>query len=192
MKKFNLIVGITGTLGAGKGTIVEVLQKEYQFIHYSVRGFLSKILKEESADITRDSLTMLGNKLRAQYGGDYIIQQMLSDAQQEIFPVAIESIRSKMEVDSLLQKGVPIIAIDADQSLRYDRIVERSSETDSVSYEKFCEDEAREMYNKDPLMQNIAYAMSKANFHIKNNHTFDSLEREVKEIMNAIYQLHRV
>jgi len=34
-----MIIGITGTLGAGKGTIVEILKKKW-FGHYSVREFL--------------------------------------------------------------------------------------------------------------------------------------------------------
>ena len=36
-----ITIGITGTLGAGKGTIVEYLQKEKGFSHYSVRAFLT-------------------------------------------------------------------------------------------------------------------------------------------------------
>jgi len=35
-----LIIGITGTLGAGKGTIVEYLVKNKNFKHYSVSGYL--------------------------------------------------------------------------------------------------------------------------------------------------------
>jgi len=36
-----IIIGITGTLGAGKGTVVEYLQ-EKGFRHYSARGFITK------------------------------------------------------------------------------------------------------------------------------------------------------
>ena len=34
-----IVIGITGTLGAGKGTIVNYLIEEEGFDHYSVRGF---------------------------------------------------------------------------------------------------------------------------------------------------------
>ena len=34
------IIGITGTIGAGKGTIVDYLVKQKNFKHYSVRNFL--------------------------------------------------------------------------------------------------------------------------------------------------------
>ena len=35
-----IIIGITGTLGAGKGTIVAYLIETRQFMHYSVRRYL--------------------------------------------------------------------------------------------------------------------------------------------------------
>ena len=38
-----MIIGITGTLGAGKGTVVDFL-KEKGFRHFSVRDYLIKIL----------------------------------------------------------------------------------------------------------------------------------------------------
>ena len=42
-----VIIGITGTNGAGKGTVVEVLMEKHGFKHYSARGYLTKILNEQ-------------------------------------------------------------------------------------------------------------------------------------------------
>ena len=192
MKKYNLIIGITGTLGAGKGAIVEILQKEYGFTHFSVRSFLSSILRRQGAEVNRDSLTELANKLRSEYGGDYIIKQMFNDAYVHDTPVVIESIRSKTEVDYLIEQNIPLISIDAPRELRYDRIVSRALETDHVSYEEFCANENREMYNDDPLKQNLVYAMSKANIAIKNDGTLEELEKEVAQVINLINQSQAV
>lgn len=41
-----IIIGITGTLGAGKGTVVEYL-KTKGFKHFSVREFLTQEIKKE-------------------------------------------------------------------------------------------------------------------------------------------------
>jgi dephospho-CoA kinase len=41
-----MIIGITGTLGAGKGKIVEFL-KEKGFEHYSVREYLTQEIKKK-------------------------------------------------------------------------------------------------------------------------------------------------
>ena len=37
-----LIIGITGTNGAGKGTVVEILEQKHNFRHLSVREFLEE------------------------------------------------------------------------------------------------------------------------------------------------------
>jgi hypothetical protein len=36
------IIGITGTLGAGKGTVVDYLIKQKNFRHYSISGYLKE------------------------------------------------------------------------------------------------------------------------------------------------------
>ena len=41
-----IIIGITGTLGAGKGTIVDYLVQEKGFKHYSVRNYLIKEIEK--------------------------------------------------------------------------------------------------------------------------------------------------
>ena len=42
------IIGITGTLAAGKGTVVEYLVERKWFAHYSVRGFLTEEIKKRN------------------------------------------------------------------------------------------------------------------------------------------------
>ena len=37
-----IVIGITGTLGAGKGTIVDYLVKNKGFNHFSVRSFIAQ------------------------------------------------------------------------------------------------------------------------------------------------------
>lgn len=41
-----LVIGITGTLGAGKGTIVDYLVDSKGFAHYSVRAYLIEEIKK--------------------------------------------------------------------------------------------------------------------------------------------------
>jgi len=53
------VIGITGTLGAGKGTIVEFLKAEYGFDHYSVRGYLIEEINKRSLEVNRDSMTIM-------------------------------------------------------------------------------------------------------------------------------------
>ena len=55
------IIGITGTIGAGKGTIVDYLVKEKGYVHYSVREFLAEEVIKRGLEVNRDTLTEVGN-----------------------------------------------------------------------------------------------------------------------------------
>ena len=76
-----ITIGITGTLGAGKGTIVDYLQKAKGFAHYSVRAFLIDEIKRRGLEVNRDSMTLVGNDLRAQHSPSWIVEQLYHQAQ---------------------------------------------------------------------------------------------------------------
>ena len=98
-----IMIGITGTLGAGKGTIVDCL-KERGFSHFSARDFLVKEIEKRGLPINRDSMTSTANAIRREYGNDYIIRSMMDQALKEGKNCVIESVRNPEEV--LLKRKV--------------------------------------------------------------------------------------
>ena len=70
------ITGITGTLGAGKGTIVDYLVKEKGFNYFSVRQYLIEQIKERELPINRDNMTHIANELRAGNSPSFIIEAL--------------------------------------------------------------------------------------------------------------------
>lgn len=58
------IIGITGTLGAGKGTIVDYLVQQYGFVHFSVRAYLIQQIQKANLAVNRDSMVIVANELR--------------------------------------------------------------------------------------------------------------------------------
>ena len=79
-----------------------------------------------------------------------------------------------------------LFAVDADQKLRYERIVERASETDKVTFGTFSENEAREMNSTDPNKQNISACVLLADFKFTNNGTLDELYHEIDLVLEKI------
>ena len=67
-----IVIGITGTLGAGKGTIVDYLVKNKGFNHFSVRSFIAQEIQNRGMTVNRDSLTEVANDLRSANSPSYI------------------------------------------------------------------------------------------------------------------------
>lgn len=179
-----MIIGITGTLGAGKGTVVEFL-KQKGFRHFSVREFLIQEIKKRNLPINRDSMVAVANYLREQNSPSYIVEQLFEKAKQEENAI-IESIRTPAEAEMIRKKQGFLLAVDAKPELRYSRIITRQSETDNISFEEFIENEKREMFSVDPNHQNLSTCIRLADFILENNKDLENLKKQVNIFLEKI------
>lgn len=182
-----MVIGITGTIGAGKDTLMELLKNEYGFKHYSVRQYLIELLEESGTEVNRLSMTNLANDLREEHGPAYIIEQLFNKAKKEDGNAVIESIRTPGEVEFLKEASdFYLFAVDADPNLRYERVQERKSVTDRVDFNTFMAEEQREMSNEEPHMQNIAACVRVADYRFRNNASIEMLYKRVRKTMEQI------
>lgn len=182
-----IIIGITGTIGAGKGTVVEYLVKNKGFKHFSARELISEEVSIRGLESNRDNMVMVANDLRSKYGSSYVADELYRRALVSNNNCIIESLRTVGEIESLRDKeNFVLLAVDAEPKIRYKRILERKTTTDNVSYEKFLEDEAKEMKSDDPNKQNLKKCIEMADFVIDNNGTLDELNLKIEEILKII------
>ena len=186
-----IIIGITGTLGSGKGTVVEYLKNNYGFKHFSASDFINEEITRRGLPINRDNQRLVANELRTKYGGSYVAENLYDRAMKFGGNAVLESLRAVGEIESLRKNPGKfyLLAVDADPKIRYDRVTtKRKGEKDQVSYEHFVEQEQKEMHDTSAGGMNIAQCMKMANAHIDNSGSIEQLQNQVDKFVKPLLE----
>jgi dephospho-CoA kinase len=176
-----LIIGLVGQAGCGKGTVADLLVKEYGAAYFRFSSILSDIAARLSLEKTRDNLIKLSNSLRGSFGEDilsYAIEKDALSSDKDL--VVIDGIRRPEDIVAL--EPLPLfklVAIDVDPKLRFERMKKRGEKVgeSDMSWEQFqTEDRA-------PTEITIPMVMARATVTIKNNETREELKSAIHQLM---------
>jgi len=183
-----MILGITGTDGAGKGTVVDYLVKEKGFVLYHARALFIAEIERQGIENNRVNMRKVANELRATEGDDAIVKLFLRQAEERgDSHIIIDSIRAFKEAETLKARGGILLCIDADRQIRYERIKSRASSSDHVTFEEFVLHEELEMNDPDPHGMQKAKVMDMADYTIENNVDITQLHSDVEGFLSALH-----
>lgn len=182
-----MIIGITGTIGAGKGTVVQYL-KQKGFVHQSASAVLKEILKERGLPETRTFMSPLADELSATYEGGVLHLAYERAVHQGAEDIILEAIHRVSEADYVRSRGGVIWGVDADREKRYERTVKRGEgEKDRVTYEEFVEHTKREDEGLGgDSGPNIRAVLETAEEVFTNNGTVDELHAQIDSTLEKI------
>ncbi len=182
-----MIIGLTGTYAAGKGTVAECLiGKGFQY--YSLSDELRLLLRQKGISPTRDNLIKAANALREKYGSNFLAELAIKRLRgaPSVANAVVDSLRNPMEIAALREfKDFYMVAVDAPVDARYERARKRNSERDPKSFSEFLVQEKREMAGKSTEQQ-LAACIASADFTIKNDGDYKKLYKEIERVLAEV------
>ncbi len=178
-----MILGVTGTIGAGKDLIARYLESK-DFQHISTADILREEVSQKGLSLERESLRTFSNDLKKEKGGDYLAREAVARMKSD--NIIISAIRAVEEVDYLKKlDNFYLIFIDAPVELRYERIRKRSRIGEKeIAFEEFKRKEDLEMFGQSS--QRLDYCREKADFIISNTSSIDQLNIEIDNLLIKI------
>jgi len=181
-----MIIGIAGTLGAGKGTVVEYL-KAKGFSHYSSSDVLRRILKERGLSAERQNLSSLANELMHDYDGGVLHFSHQYAKEEQVNNYILEALHRVSEAEYIKKIDGLILGVDADIAIRYSRISDRKEGVkDDVTFDQFVLDSKREDDGAAGSGPNIRAVMKLADYTIMNNGSVAELHAQVDRWLQTI------
>lgn len=182
------VIGLTGTIGAGKDTVKKILIRRFNSYQITLSSILHAELKKENPALDRKGLQDLGNELRRRYGAEILAKIATEYLPRDKELVIVDGIRNSAEADYLRKKfgkDFTWIGVDAHPKIRFKRMVKRAEERDPKTWEGFVVMEERDKGTGEPEYgQQTAKCMEHVDLKLINDGTLKDLEKKVKEIID--------
>jgi len=177
MKRMNKkVIGVAGTNGSGKDTVMGLLRDNHGYLFVSATDLLATELERRGDPTDRQHKAALSAEWRREHGMGVIVKKAYESwklrAEQYPNGVVVGSLRHPGEVDEVHALDGIVVWVDADAKVRYDRIQSANrgrAIEDAVSFERFLEDEAREMHpSGDAATLDMASVKDRADLFLDN------------------------
>lgn len=187
MKK---VIGLTGTIGAGKKLVKEILLRSFNCYYVTLSEIIRGELEKKKGNFNRTSLQDMGNELRQKYGGHILAKLAVEYLPRDKELIIVDGIRNPAEAEWLRKNfGADFvwIGVDAPEKVRFERVQKRGSFRDPKTWEEFLVMDKRDKGEGEPEWgQQVAKCLEQVDYKIMNDCTIEELEKKVEEIMKRV------
>lgn len=182
-----MIIGMTGSVSAGKETLVGFLRKKC-FEYFITSDLLKEELEKRGVGITRKSMQDLGDELREKHGAEVLMKMLLEKININENSI-LDSMRNPKEVEFLRNNldNFILIAVDAPREIRFKRLLSRGKFSDPKNWEDFLKMDARDRSDPDnPLGQQVGKCIAMADHVLINEGTIEEMEKKVGDLCRKL------
>ncbi len=162
------IIGLCGTIGAGKGEVGKYLKEEYGYTQFTVGDIVREETRKKGLNITRDNTDRVSEELREKHGQDYFVKRIVEKIKEEdVKRAIIDGIRLPSDSKIFREEfgdDYILLKVDADPEIRFKRLRQRGRPGFPKTLEEFKKHEKRQYE-----MFNLNKTFSLADEVIKNN-----------------------
>jgi dephospho-CoA kinase len=176
-----ILIGLIGTIGAGKTTVSDYLVKK-GFFRVVMGDLVREKTREKRMELTRENLQAVQKEYRGKFGEEYFIKETvkrLKDSGKE--KLLIDGIRTPIDAEEAKKAGAIIILVDAPARIRFERLKARKREGDAQTMQDFLEQEKAE-WGLFRFNETLRYV----NYKLENYGSIKELYKNTDELVGKI------
>lgn len=180
-----IVLGITGTIGSGKGVVSDYLHKKHGFKVFNMGDIARDLARKEGKKGTRKNLQNIYVKYKSKFSKNYFIKKMVEKVKSSGFErVIIDGVRGPWDYDvpkKEFGKEFRLIKVDAEPELRFKRMKKRRRVGFPKTIEKFREEEKREY-----SIFKMEKTFEKADFIFDNSSSVEELHKQIDKFITTL------
>jgi orotate phosphoribosyltransferase len=177
------IIGVVGLDGSGKDEVVKYLATAYGVPLLSAGDMVREIAAKEGIEPTRDNLDGITRRYFERYGEGYFLKLVIEKINCNGWQTAgISGIRSPRDIslvrEAFKNEFLLIHVFITDTRVRYERIRQRGSKRDDLTYAEFLrQDQASEELFR------LSESIASAGISLSNDGTLSDLHKQVDKLV---------
>lgn len=183
-----MIIGLTGSMGCGKGEVVNILNK-MGFEYITLSMMVREEARKRGVPEERERLMEVGNSMRKQEGAGVLARRAADKIRSSGHDKwVVDGIRNPAEIDELKkEKDFYVFGIYTDKNILVDRILSRNRDSDAKERSEILRKIEREWGKDEPEDgQQVGKCMQKVDFAITNEGTLEDLQKNFMDCYNKI------